>query len=1044
MTPKPARPAGATTFPTRDWWTRGLALHERLAGRPRPPTGGAERARRRLAGWRDGYGPGVFGSWLADAGLDENGLLALLAESPADLAARTHRPAWVGTAERAVRATVSHAGELPEGSWLEAFAVPLNGFVTVARDDLVDRAGDVADGAELAAVADRFAGWLATRLATIAARTLVLELNLQRVRGTLVGTDGRQRFAHFVRALSDPAELGRLLAKYPVLGRLLGDATRHAVDAHVELLARHAQDRGAIVDTLLGGTDPGPVVAVDAGRGDAHRRGRTVAFVTYADGRRVVYKPRSLETDDRFAELVGWLNRALPRMDLAAVTTLARDGYGWQEFVEYRELSSLRDAERFYRRQGVLLALLHAVHASDVHCENLIARGDQPVLVDVETLFHPTVGQPVADPATRALAASVHRTALLPYVVVGENGALDVSGLGGERGKVAPTSVVDYEFASTDRMRLTRCSTTFEGRQNRPRLDGREIDPAQHSESVVEGFWLGYDAIAQRSREFRVLLMACAGTETRMIVRPTRQYATLLNESTHPDVLRDALDRDQVLNSLWATAPADSARELTRYEIADLWAGDVPFFTGRPDSRNAWTSTGRQVRDVLPTTGLRCAINKITAVDEADRRDQEWVISATLATLRQAPGHRDAPPPASPVAGRVAEPRMLLTAACGIADQIVARGATDGRRVNWLGLELVDGVRWMLLPMGAGLADGYIGVALFLAQLAQLTNVSRYRDAARRAVSEVMPTLDGLRQRPDLVAAVGCGGYNGFGGIAYGLARLANLLGDGALRAQAEAAVDLAAGAANDDGGDRPTAGRHGVASGAAGCAAAMTAVHAELGLDSAAKLARACGDRLAELVERTGGRCATGGDPDRTSFAHGSAGIGWALARLATRHGAGSRYEPAARAALSRGGGLAQRRVPGWCAGTAGLVAARATAGTLTVPGRRRAVRTLTANPLPRDLSPCHGELGIAEALVVLAEREASQAARHRAGQILDAIARHGPYCGSPDGVATPGLLSGLSGIGYGLLRLGFAERVPSALLLEPAVDRPGHGPLK
>jgi lantibiotic modifying enzyme len=106
--------------------------------------------------------------------------------------------------------------------------------------------------------------------------------------------------------------------------------------------------------------------------------------------------------------------------------------------------------------------------------------------------------------------------------------------------------------------------------------------------------------------------------------------------------------------------------------------------------------------------------------------------------------------------------------------------------------------------------------------------------------------------------------------------------------------------------------------------------------------------------------------------------------------------------------------------------------------------VRTLTANPLPRDLSPCHGELGIAEALVVLAEREASQAARHRAGQILDAIARHGPYCGSPDGVATPGLLSGLSGIGYGLLRLGFGERVPSALLLEPAVDRPAHGPLK
>jgi lantibiotic modifying enzyme len=31
-------------------------------------------------------------------------------------------------------------------------------------------------------------------------------------------------------------------------------------------------------------------------------------------------------------------------------------------------------------------------------------------------------------------------------------------------------------------------------------------------------------------------------------------------------------------------------------------------------------------------------------------------------------------------------------------------------------------------------------------------------------------------------------------------------------------------------------------------------------------------------------------------------------------------------------------------------------------------------------------------------------------------------------------GLLNGLAGIGYGLLRLGFAHRVPSILLLEPA----------
>jgi lantibiotic modifying enzyme len=83
------------------------------------------------------------------------------------------------------------------------------------------------------------------------------------------------------------------------------------------------------------------------------------------------------------------------------------------------------------------------------------------------------------------------------------------------------------------------------------------------------------------------------------------------------------------------------------------------------------------------------------------------------------------------------------------------------------------------------------------------------------------------------------------------------------------------------------------------------------------------------------------------------------------------------------------------------------------------------------RDLSLCHGELGIAEVLAAVPGCETAR--RRHAGLILDAIDRYGPCCGTPDGVPTPGLLSGLAGIGYGLLRLGYPARVPSALLLEP-----------
>jgi lantibiotic modifying enzyme len=462
---------------------------------------------------------------------------------------------------------------------------------------------------------------------------------------------------------------------------------------------------------------------------------------------------------------------------------------------------------------------------------------------------------------------------------------------------------------------------------------------------------------------------------------------------------------------------------------------------------------------------------------EVDRNDQEWLISASLATRRKTGGgHHGAVPAQRPVAA-AADPDRLLAAACGLADQIVARGISDadrpghrGRtsRVNWVGLQFVDDAHWMMLPMGAGLADGYLGVALFLAELASLTGIRRYTEVARRAVCAVPYLLGVLADRPDLLATVGCGATQGLGGISYGLARVATLLDDDEIRDWTKIAVELAATAA-----DLP--GPAGWAEGMAGCLTAMIAVQAELGFDTAGALAGTCADRLADLADRTDGRCADGQCADNDTyyladggaglplgFANGPAGIGWALARFAAtqsepryreasqravrydasryaapRHDSGQR--DAAQADGAPAGTAEYAAVEycsaGWCRGTAGLLAAR---GILTDDaGLQQEVQRLGEAPVLRDLSLCHGELGIVDALAVLAAgggpAMSPKAWRHRAGLVFGVLRQQSRFCGTPGGVRTPGLLDGLAGVGHGLLRLGFAERVPSALFLDP-----------
>ncbi|MFB9601669.1 type 2 lanthipeptide synthetase LanM family protein [Streptomyces roseofulvus] len=1047
------------------WWAPALHLRERLAAPGGPTADPAGAAAARLADRVTALGQDeTFPARLAALGTDLPTAAALVAEPVERLAARAGHPAWAEFVERALASAAprSEAYESPEPydgtggraagpvadaePWQTAFAEALAPLTRAAGRALAVRTGELpglSGSADPESVRERFERRLGLRLVRTAARTLVLELHRARAEGRLSGATPRRRFACFAAELGTRDGLAALFGRYPVLARLLGTECVHAVDAAAELLGRFAADRAALVADLLDGVDPGALAVLDLGHGDTHQRGRAVALLRFADGRTVVYKPRPLDQHGSFDRLVAWLGARLPGLGPRTARTVRRDGYGWLEFIAGRPCRSVAELDRFYRRQGALLALLYAVDGVDMHHENLVACGDQPVPVDVETLLHPSV--PVAatagpDPAAAALASSVHRTCLLPQLLIGEHGALDISAVGGGRAELSPTDLVGWADAGTDTMRLVRRRAPYAASPNRPSLDGREVDPGAYEAALLSGFRAGYDTLVAHRAELLATdgpLAALGAAPARLVGRATRLYATLLDEAAHPEVLGDAVDRDVLFSLLYAESAGDPVRRrLVEHEIEDLWDGDVPVFTHRPDGADVWSSRGVRLPGLLAAPGLAAAERKVSALGEVDRHRQEWLVTATLATRRaHRVTHRADAPPLPPAPAAVPEARRLLTAACGLADEIVGHALHDGTRANWIGLELVDGSHWAVSPMGAGLADGYTGVALFLAQLGRLTGVGRYTELAARAVRPMPRLVRALADAPELSRAVGPGGFHGLGGLCYALARLSTLLGDDrpaeslplALRA-------LAASARTDDPAGPPAD----VATGLAGGLAALHAVHAETGLPQAAALAAEFADRLLT---------ATTALPE--GFLRGRAGVGWALLRHATATG-GSPEGPHAATGRALLGPAPDATDPrgdtpahasgtdfGWCAGLAGtLLAAQAD---VDPSGFSDGLwpRLLEERPFLGDFSLCHGELGTLEAMITAAAHGVPGAdgrLTHRAGLLLGALDRYGPRCATPDGVSSPGLLTGLSGIGHTLLRLGFPDAVPSVLLLEPS----------
>src|SRR5262249_5520047 len=113
------------------------------------------------------------------------------------------------------------------------------------------------------------------RLAQVASRTMVLELNVARVEERLRGETPEERFQDFIRQLREPATALAILREYPVLARQLKRCVDYWARYSLEFLRHLAVDWEELRGLLSTERDPGALTAIQGGAGDTHREGRS-------------------------------------------------------------------------------------------------------------------------------------------------------------------------------------------------------------------------------------------------------------------------------------------------------------------------------------------------------------------------------------------------------------------------------------------------------------------------------------------------------------------------------------------------------------------------------------------------------------------------------------------------------------------------------------------------------------------------------------------------------------------------------------------------
>lgn len=875
-------------------------------------------------------------------------------------------------------------------------------------------------------------------------RVLILELHAAKLTGQIPEGPSHMQFEAFVHEALQPYFTSHLEDRYPALLIKLGRTISNRRLAIEAMTSRLITDRERL--KCIFGFSCDHLIALNIGMGDSHDRGQAVARIQFSGGA-LMYKPRPMQLDvalDAFLEQLFPGNSERIRVPRAMDCT----DYGWAAFVTHEYCESQASIVDFYRNLGRWISVMHLLGGSDIHCENMIAAGSVPVIVDPECLFAKnwvakdmSKGEAYVE-ATRMISGSVLRSGIIPY-----RSPFDA---------LKGVELSSMAASAADGVEVTGPVLVEEGTANahiatgRITLDVPKSMPSpkniftHHVEDVFDGFSQTNLLLKNLDGHGKLdsLLQGFRGCHVRDLYRPTQIYAEIRQMLWHPASLHNPEEaRSRAINVLGSGGGLTPKQ--VESEIESLTLRDIPVFRSEVNVERIDSALGLWRSNTLDTQELILRASIIAADlnardDNPSKNQQARVLGSANASIGD---------------DLDKERRKLAEWAVRRILNFSVNAKDDSS--TWVSpLRGVNG--WMIEPVEDDFYNGLGGIAFALAGYLHEMDQGRVNiiDGIRNKLESC---LIALRSMETYSKPTRGGGFNGTGAkiwtwlLLHSLLKKKEMLNCAIEHARALSTSDCSSGEDFD------------LISGEAGLIVPLINLFDTTRDTCWLDLATSIGNRLAFAAIP---------DHDNVSwssasyshsiggFAHGATGIGWSLARLSLTQ-AGTVEE------RNHWADIAQRafhfeeslydeeyyawrdiRRPdemvfsnAWCHGGIGIgLAASDLYARTGLKTYLRTMRTAMASTLKlgwhKKANLCHGSLGMREMVFRITEIDSSTGLetldhgdRIVVSEIQNLMNGEGPLV---EELYIPGLMTGLSGIAHGLCRMHRESDLPSPLLME------------
>lgn len=694
------------------------------------------------------------------------------------------------------------------------------------------------------------------------------------------------KYQKFVEAIIED-NYTRFFSEYPYLAKLIFVRGRYWLENTSSLFKAFKNDKHLIMKKL--GQSPICVTSIKTDLSESHNHGKNVVILE-TKSNRFVFKHRSVDLEYDFFGFLDYLNTNLVIKQYVPWLIKGAD-YGWMEYIDQKHCTNATETKNFYIRMGSLLCLHYVLGSTDLHSENLIACGEFPVFIDLETVLNPLINlnnkhlNSLNEHIDIKFGLSVSRAGILPQWLMGpDTNVYNNSSLGGSKKGLMYPSIV-WENINTDRMTYSYQEILPNEDKNLVYLDTQYQDPAKFTSEIVKGFTETYKYFLENknSPSLKKELLRFKNKQVRFVFRATKVYTLLLEYLNHPDYMRSGVIRSIEMDILAKGLLVDFTKKYIFWDVLDdelsqIENNDVPYYSSNTSITSLISTTQELYKNAFQYKPYERLLSLISSLNLQDLAFQTQIIKSSVETASRQNVTNDFQPykhknVSGPDIGNIEKTVFE------IGERLLKSKITVDNRSTWVSyVSNIISHTYGYKPVGLDIANGNMGVAVFMASLYAYSGNNIYKDSLHSIIQPILDVLSEDWSRQEFLFRFGTGGTTGIASIIYGFTKLYEYTGEPKYLEYAHEFV----GVITEDAINKSL--RQDVTSGNAGLLLALTKI-AELGLSKPQNISTLM-SLCFRVIETNGyvNKVFKNWDYQQNKqllgFSHGSSGILYALSR--------------------------------------------------------------------------------------------------------------------------------------------------------------------